>query len=148
MKRAMLAVMVVVLIGPAAVWGRDAKEDLKKLDGTWTPTSGEQAGEKFPDEVLKTISVVIKGGNWTVTVGNATDKGTATVDTSKKPMEMDLVGTEGPNKDRKILCIYELTDDTLKVCYSLDKDAKERPKEFKSAEGSKLVVFTYKRQKP
>jgi uncharacterized protein (TIGR03067 family) len=97
-------------------------------------------------EVLKTIKLEIKDGKWAVTVGKETDKGMLTIDSTKKPKEMDIVGTEGPNKDKKILAIYELTDDTLKVCYALD--GKERPKAFATKEGTKGFLVTYKRQKP
>jgi uncharacterized protein (TIGR03067 family) len=145
MKRTLVAATVILILSAAHARGRDNKDDLKAMDGTWQPVSGEQAGEKFPEETLKTIKLVIKEGKWTVTVGNETDKGTLTLDAAKKPKEMDIVGTEGPSKDKKFPAIYELTDDTLKVCYNLD--GKERPKEFKTKEGSKDLVLTYKRAK-
>jgi uncharacterized protein (TIGR03067 family) len=146
MTRTSLAVAAIVVAFAASAWGRDNKEDMKMLEGTWLPVSGENAGEKFPEEVMKTITLVIKDGKYSVTVGKQPDKGTVSIDATKKPKEMDLVGTEGPNKDKKILAIYEVTDDTLKVCYNLD--GKERPKEFKTKEGTKELLFTYKRQKP
>jgi uncharacterized protein (TIGR03067 family) len=146
MLRTTTAALAIIVLGTACALARDAKEEQKKLDGTWVPVNGEQAGEKFPEETLKTIKLVMNDGNWTVTVGDITDKGTATIDPSKKPKTMDIVGTEGPNKDKKIAAIYELTGDTLKVAYSLD--GKERPKDFNAKEGSTFLVFTYKRQKP
>jgi uncharacterized protein (TIGR03067 family) len=147
MVRTTLAATVIVLAGALSAVARDTKEDLKMLDGTWQPVSGELAGEKFPEDNLKTLTLVIKDGKYTVTAGKMTDKGTFTVDPSKKPKEMDIVGTEGPTKDKKYLTIYELTDDTLKVCYS-PLDGKERPKEFKTTERGKELLFIYKRQKP
>jgi uncharacterized protein (TIGR03067 family) len=145
MTRTLVAATVILILSAASAWGRDNKEDQKVLEGTWQPVSGEQAGEKFPDELLKTIKLVITDGKYNVTVGKQADKGTITLDAGKKPKEMDLMGTEGPNKDKKILAIYEVTDDTLKVCYNLE--GKERPKEFKTKEGGKDLVLTYKRVK-
>lgn len=145
-SRMLFAVVAVVLLVPVAGWCRDTKEDMKMLDGTWLPASGEFAGDKFPDETLKTIKLVIKDGKYTVTVGKEPDMGTLTIDAAKKPKTMDIVGTEGPNKGKTILAIYELTDDTLKVSYDLD--GKERPKEFKTKEGTKQFFVVYKRQKP
>jgi uncharacterized protein (TIGR03067 family) len=139
-------VAAVVLMCVGSAWGDDAKEEMKMLDGTWLPMSGEAGGEKFPEEALKMITLVIKDGKYTVTVGKEIDKGTVTLDTSKKPKAMDIVGTEGPNKDKTILAIYELSGETLKVCYALD--GKERPKEFKSKEGAKDFLVVYKKQKP
>jgi uncharacterized protein (TIGR03067 family) len=38
------------------------------------------------------------------------------LDPAKKPRAMDVAGTKGPNKDKTIRAIYELTDTTLRVC--------------------------------
>ena len=146
MMRSVVVAAALVVLCAVGAFGADAKEDAKMLEGIWIPVTGELAGEKFPDEILKTIKLEIKGDKWTVTVDKATDKGTATIDATKKPKEMDLVGTEGPNKDKKILAIYELTDDTLKICYALD--GKERPKAFATKQGTMGFMLTYKRQKP
>ncbi len=146
MLRTTTATIAIIVLCTTCALARDAKEEQKKLDGTWLPITGEQAGEKFPEETLKTIKLVMKDGNWTVTVGDIVDKGTANIDPSKKPKTMDIVGVEGPNKDKKFAAIYELADDTLKIAYSLD--GKERPKDFKSREGTTDLVLTYKRVKP
>jgi len=42
--------------------GDDGKDDAKSMDGTWLPSSAELAGEKFPDEVRKSIKLVIADG--------------------------------------------------------------------------------------
>jgi uncharacterized protein (TIGR03067 family) len=146
MMRATLLGTVVVLLCVGGVQSRDAKEDLKMLDGTWLPVSGELAGEKYPEATLKMTKLVIKDGKWTVTIGDINDAGTFTLDTAKKPNTMDIVGTDGPNKGKTIPAVYELKDDTLKICYGLD--GKERPKEFKTKEGTKEFLLVYKRQKP
>jgi uncharacterized protein (TIGR03067 family) len=59
---------------------------------------------------------------------------------------MDITGTEGPNKGKTILAIYEITDDTLRICYDLS--GKARPTEFKTTKGTKLFLVTYNREKP
>ncbi len=120
-------------------------KDIKALNGTWAPQSGEFGGNKFPDEILKTIKLEIKDGMYTVTAGKEVDKGTAKIDSSKKPKQMDIVGTEGPNKGKTFPAIYELDGDTLKVCYDLS--GKERPKAFKSEAGTMVFLVTYKRVK-
>jgi uncharacterized protein (TIGR03067 family) len=124
--------------------GEDAKDE--SMDGTWLATEAELAGEKFPDEIRKSIKLVVKDGKYTVTVGTTTDKGTVKLDPSKKPMALDVTGTEGPNKGKTILAIYEKTGDTLKVCYNLG--GKARPTEFKTEKDSQLFLITYKREKP
>jgi uncharacterized protein (TIGR03067 family) len=139
----LLAVAVVVgLSSPSP--GDDAKDDAKKIQGTWLPKSGELGGKPFPDEVLKTIKLVIKDDTYTVTVGTEPDKGTCKLDPSAKPKALDITGTDGPNKGKTIPAIYELTDDTLRVCYNLG--GKDRPTEFKTKEGTQLFLVTYKRE--
>jgi uncharacterized protein (TIGR03067 family) len=61
-------------------------------------------------------------------------------------MELDITGTEGPNKGKTILGIYEKTGDTLRVCYDLG--GKARPVEFKTEKGTLHFLVTYERQKP
>ena len=100
----------------------------------------------FPDEVRKTIKLVVKDDKYTATVGSQVDQGTIKLNPATKPKEMDITGTEGPNKGKTILAIYQRDGDTLRVCYDLS--GKNRPKEFKTKEGTQLFLVTYKREKP
>jgi len=115
------------------------------IDGTWLPAEAELGGKALPDEVLKTIKMVVKGGKYTVTVGKGVDKGTVKLNAKAKPKEVDVTGTDGPNKGKTFLAIYERDGDTLRVCYDLS--GKARPTEFKTREGTKLYLVTYKREK-
>jgi uncharacterized protein (TIGR03067 family) len=124
---------------------REAKGD-DTLEGTWLPSAAELAGKLFPDEVRKTMKLVVKDDKYTVTVGKAVDKGTLKLNPKAKPKEMDIIGTDGPNKGKTILAIYERDGDTLRICYDLS--GKGRPKELKTKEGTQLFLVTYKRQKP
>jgi uncharacterized protein (TIGR03067 family) len=85
-------------------------------------------------------------GKYTVTVGDQKDEGTVKLDPAKTPREMDITGTDGPNKGMTFLAIYEIKDDTLRVCYDLS--GKARPKEFKTQADSQLFLVEYKREKP
>jgi uncharacterized protein (TIGR03067 family) len=123
----------------------DAK-DASAMEGTWLPSSAELAGKPFPEEVRKTIKLVIKGDKYTVTVGKAVDQGTAKLNPSAKPKALDITGTDGPNKDKTFKAIYELDGDTLRICYDLS--GKGRPTEFATKEGTHLFLVTYKREKP
>jgi uncharacterized protein (TIGR03067 family) len=146
MTRSLCVILFLSLSLPCLSRGDDAKDDAKAMDGTWLASAAELGGEKFPDEVRKSIKLVIGDGKYTVTVGKEPDKGTVKVDPSKKPKEVDIVGTEGPNKGKTFLAIYEKTDDTLRVCYDLS--GKTRPTEFKTTKGTQLFLVTYTREKP
>ena len=143
-------VLTLMLSFALAARGGDAKDgdtnDGDALQGTWLPSMAELAGTIFPDEVRKTIKLVIKDDKYTVTVGDVVDQGTVKVNPAAKPKELDITGTDGPNAGRTILAIYELDGDTLRVCYDLS--GKGRPTELKTAEGTQLYLVTYEREKP
>jgi uncharacterized protein (TIGR03067 family) len=126
--------------------GDAPKEESKLLAGTWLPVEAELGGKKFTDEQLNTITLTLTDGKYTVKVGEALDKGTYKIDPAVKPRAIDITGTEGPNKGRTFLCIYELTGDSLRVCYDLD--GKNRPTEFKTEKNLSRFLVTYKREKP
>jgi len=138
-------VFAVVLSLLPAARGGDAK-DGDTIQGTWLPSTAELGGKPFPDEVRKTIKLVVKDDKYTVTVGEGVDQGTVKLDPKAKPKAMDITGTDGPNKGKTFLAIYERDGDTLRVCYDLS--GKARPTEFKSKEGTQLFLVTYKREKP
>jgi uncharacterized protein (TIGR03067 family) len=142
------SVLVCVCVGSFAL-GDDpikAKDDGKKMQGSWRPVAAELGGKPFPDEVLKTMKLVLTDGKYTVTVGEQTDEGTVKLNPAKEPRAMDIEGTKGPNQGKTIPAIYELTDTTLRICYDLS--GKARPKEFKTQADTQLFLVEYKRQKP
>ena len=126
--------------------GNDTPNDANSMNGAWLPSAAQLAGEEFPDEVRKSIKLVIDDGKYMVTVGTNLDRGTVKLDPSKTPKELDITGTEGPNKGKTILAIYEKSGDTLRICYDLS--GKARPAEFKSEKGTLQFLVTYERQKP
>ncbi len=146
MTRSLCIALFLALSYTCLTPGDDTKDDAKSMEGAWLASAAELGGEIFPNEVRKTIKLVIGDGKYTVTVGKNPDRGTVKVDPSKKPKEMDIIGTEGPNKGKTILAIYEMTDDTLRICYDLS--GKARPSEYKTAKDTKLFLVTYKREKP
>ncbi len=143
----MIGTMVLVLgMTALAVQAADLKEEMKQLNGTWRPKSGEMAGKTMSVEALKAIKLIIADDKYTVTVGDGgPDRGTVKVDPTKKPKTIDIVGSEGPNKGKTILAIYEVSGDTLKICYDLG--GKDRPTDFKTATGTMLFMLTYQREK-
>jgi uncharacterized protein (TIGR03067 family) len=141
-------VLVGVGTGPLAQadGAAGAKDDAKKLQGSWKPVTAELGGKPFPKEVLQTMKLVLADGKYTVTVGQQTDEGTVKLGPAQKPRAMDIVGTKGPNRGKTIPAIYELKGTTLRICYNLG--GKARPKEFKTKAGTRLFLVEYKRQKP
>ncbi|OWK43342.1 TIGR03067 domain-containing protein [Fimbriiglobus ruber] len=145
MRLAFFVVLTLILSSLPIACGDEPKDD-DAFQGTWLPSTAELAGKMFPDEVRKTIKLVVKDDKYTVTVGKQVDQGTVKRNPTAKPKEIDITGTDGPNKGKTILGIYELDGDTLRVCYDLG--GKSRPTEFKTKEGTPLFLVTYKREKP
>ena len=142
MNRLTIPALVSLISIATGVRGDDKKPE--SLDGTWLAVTAELGGKPFPEEVRKSIKLVLNGDQYTVTVGMNPDKGTCKANPAANPKTLDITGTEGPNKGKTILAIYELKGDTLKVCYELGVAG--RPKEFKTNEGTRLFLVTYKRE--
>src|SRR5689334_21791018 len=108
---------------------RKSADDKKAIQGDWVPVKAELAGQPMPDAVLKTISLKLTKNEYDVLVAGKPDKGTWTVHPAAKPKSMKIVGVEGPNKGKTFPAIYELSGDTLRVCYDLS--GAKLPTEFK-----------------
>jgi uncharacterized protein (TIGR03067 family) len=123
------------------------KKDRKKYEGTWRVTSLEINGNKSSEEDAKKIAVVNKAdGTWILQVdGGKITEGTSEIDPTKNPKTIDFMETEGDNKGKIVLGIYELGDDTRKLCYA--GPGKERPSDFSAPAGSGRVFVEFKREK-
>jgi uncharacterized protein (TIGR03067 family) len=141
------SLLIVIALGTSARSGDDEKVKKIRVEmtGTWIPSAAELDGEKLPKQLFETIKLVIKDDKYTATVAEQVDEGTVTLDVDSDPAGMEIKGTKGPSEGKTIAAIYELKDDTLKVCYNLE--GKKRPKEFKTTAGSKYYLVTYKREK-
>jgi uncharacterized protein (TIGR03067 family) len=135
-----------VLLIAVTAWGQDADKDAKALEGKWTPASAELAGAKLSDAQLKAISLTVAAGKYTVQAGKSTDRGTLKLDPTAKPKSMDIVGTDGPNKGKTLLAIYEVQQDTLRICYDLE--GKKRPTDFTTSKEKPFFLVVYQRAKP
>jgi len=119
-------------------------KDSKSLQGKWVPVAAQLGGQAMDEAVLKTISLKLENSKYEVFVGEHPDRGTYTTDSTTNPRSITVVGTEGPNQGKTFPAIYELKDDTLRICYDLS--GAKRPTEFKSTAGTKLYLVTYKRK--
>jgi uncharacterized protein (TIGR03067 family) len=117
--------------------------ELQKLQGSWQATGGQANGEPLPPETINNIVVTIKGATYTAAINDQTDHGRFTINASKQPKEMDIVSD---NADAgKLLGIYEVGPDRLRVCYAQGGAA--RPKSFATAGDERLLLIDYKRKK-
>src|ERR1700730_15039817 len=96
---------LLVLVAGFLVAADDPRDELKKLEGTYTLVSGEKDNQKLPEQTIKTAKLVIKGDQHDVKIGDDTFKGSHKVDPSKKPKTIDVTDTEGPFKGKMVLGI-------------------------------------------
>ena len=124
----------------------DVEKELKKFHGAWTVERVEAGGNEIPIDLFKGMTVTFEGDKYTVKMGDMmVQAATQKLDPSKSPKTMDATVAEGPGKGTVILGIYEISGDTLKVCF--DPEGKKRPKEFKTVAGSQTTLAVYKRVK-
>jgi uncharacterized protein (TIGR03067 family) len=143
MKRALV---IIGVLAAGLAFAADAKNDEQKFNGSWKAVSIEYDGKEVPKDSVDKVSLVVKGEDYTFTRGDDVIKGTHKLDASKSPKTIDAVRSEGEGKDKPLLGIYELTDDTYKVCFG--PPGGERPTEFASKSGSKVRLIVMKREKP
>lgn len=121
------------------------KKDMALLEGEWTMVSAERAGQPLPDDLLKTAKRVAKDGETTVTIGGSVFvKAKYTVDPSKKPKTIDYTLTEGTNKGKTQLGIYEFDADTVKFCFG--GIGYTRPTDFTANAESGRTLSVWKRE--
>jgi uncharacterized protein (TIGR03067 family) len=120
--------------------------DISKLQGTWRLVAGEEGGIAIPPQNFGVNThLVVSGSTATFKSGRRVATGTITVDETKRPKWIDLdIGTIG----NEVVSpgIYELNGDTLRLF--LASSGAERPKEFKTKEGTPQRIHTYQRFNP
>jgi uncharacterized protein (TIGR03067 family) len=145
MKMQILAAAAALLLVAADGKENDAKKELEQLQGIWYMAALEVEGQQVAEEKLQATTLTIKGDKYTVTVKDKSYETVITLDPTKKPKAIDMVFSDGPNKDKIHRGIYELDGDTFKLCRAREPDD-ERPTEFASQPKSGVFVVIWKRQ--
>ena len=119
--------------------------DLKALQGTWSITDAMLAGRDHIDD-FKEMKLKVNGDKYEVGFGMVWEKGTVKLDPTKKPKQIDLTtDKKGAFKGHTLPGIYELKDDTIVLCLEAEKT--DRPTKFEAPEKTRIMLFTFKREK-
>jgi uncharacterized protein (TIGR03067 family) len=145
----LVAAVGLLLLGADAPKDKEAaKDEAKKLEGTWKVVSGEAGGMKVEDEKLLK-EIVFQGDKLTLKQDKGGQEGTFRVDPSQKPKALDFIVTRD-GKDLTIPLIYSLDGDELKVVIPLVEPGKlkdvKRPDSFETKD-KPLILLTAKRDK-
>jgi RNA polymerase sigma factor (sigma-70 family) len=118
--------------------------DLAFLQGTWLLKEHVVDGKPLAVRSLERSKVQITGKTLTLVLDGATSKGTINLDAALTPPILDVTFTDGPEKGRTWLGIYELREETLRLCST--RTGKDRPGEFISKAGSGHIFTSTVRQ--
>jgi uncharacterized protein (TIGR03067 family) len=126
---------------------RAVARDLQLFKGTWRLSAKEEDGKKLSAEEIKDVIGTIDGsGNVSVKRGDKIiNEATVKLDPTKQPRMINVTFTAGERKGQRVLGIYEIEDDTFRVCVARPGD--ERPAEFSARAGSGHILVTYRREK-
>jgi uncharacterized protein (TIGR03067 family) len=153
----MLIAATVLLLGSigscfaAEVGGEDAKNELKKFQGTWVMVSGEMGGKQAADEHVKQGKIIYEGNKIQIVVPNQTPETVVAeivkIDPTKNPKEMHFIRKNGPNAGKTLIGVYEFEGgDQYK--FAFDPAGVTTLKEFSTKAGTGHVRNTWKRVKP
>jgi uncharacterized protein (TIGR03067 family) len=147
MKRLQLTVgcVLALVISASLSAGEKPSGDAAAIQGRWKPVKAEMAGRPLPEAFLKSTILTMDHGVYAVVAGGEPDRGTYTLFPEETPKGMSVTGKDGPNLGRTFPAIYELSGDTLRICYDLS--GAKRPGEFASPAGTKQYLVTYIRVK-
>jgi uncharacterized protein (TIGR03067 family) len=140
-SRFLLIVAAVLAIAADAPKGDAAKEENKKLEGSWKLVSLELNGNPGPPdpEEFKRSKWSIKGDRLVREGDERTEELVFEIDPTKKPKTMDL-RIPGAPTEQSMAGIYSLASDDLKICFVAP--GKTRPKDNESG-----ILFVFKREK-
>jgi uncharacterized protein (TIGR03067 family) len=124
-----------------------SRRDLEQMQGSWQCASYTVDGMRLPEDTAQAMFRTVKGDGYTIfRFEKVIGKGTIKLDATKNPREIDAMTAATPTrKGGLIRGIYEVSDDTLRLCFGAP--GKERPREFKSEPGSGHTLTTWAREK-
>lgn len=131
--KTLAALLVCTLCFSGLLIADDKTKDIS-LEGTWKAVKAERNGKPF-DRIVGD-KLVFKGKSLTI-VSKKEEKGTFKLDTSKKPIHIDIMPEDGNEKTVK--GIVELKGKTLTICFA--QPGNERPTKFESTQGVAKVTL-------
>ena len=145
MTRFVSAVALVVCAGFATA---EDKFDAKKLEGKWAISAGWKEGAKLDAKNVEG-EITITKDTITIKAADMTHVMGYTVDGTKSPVTIDMVGKEGPAKDLKAEGIIEVKGEEVHLAYVAQIPGMEgkRPTKMESTKENKAFYFVMKKAK-
>jgi uncharacterized protein (TIGR03067 family) len=123
---------------PAADSDDAVKKEKKLLAGGWVVVTAQRDGEALPEDEVKKLRLSFGEDRMVLKQGEKTSQMQyRIVEPNSKPHALEMIPNDGPQKDKPMPAIYDVTGDNLKICLALKPDA-GRPGGFSTTEGSGL----------
>ena len=137
-----IGILVVAMALTAGTAGQDAKKVNASLQGTWAVgTINGKSLDGGPSLLLS-----FEGDKYFQTMdGTVNERGWYKIDTSKKPMTIDLIITEGDDAGKTQLGVFEVTGDKLRANLNIPGSTQRLP-DFTIAEAG-IMFEAVKRAK-
>jgi uncharacterized protein (TIGR03067 family) len=121
-----------------------AMNEINQLTGAWSCVSATVDGRPLPKETTDLLRLTLTQNRYKTEKGSEVlFDSTYTIDPSKNPKQISMIGTEGDLAGKEAPGIYSLEADVLRICYVMP--GLPRPEAFESAPGSKAFLVTWKR---
>ncbi len=122
--------------------------DIKSFQGTWLPTKLQlHDGSTVEKSKLQDLTIVVTENKLIFQWPTSKHEFDIKLGSSDKLKTIDLTPLDATVKGELYLGIYELRDDTLKLCMPMKKPNQVRPKEFKPAVECEMIVIFLERDK-
>jgi uncharacterized protein (TIGR03067 family) len=137
-----LLLLAILLAGCRAISAADSSDDKKEWQGTWKLVSSSYDGQPQ----MADMEWIVDGDQYTIRMNGVSEQvpNLFKLDASKK--HIDVIhhetppGTLGGNAKG----IYEISGDSLTVCYDLT--GQRYPKSFEASRGSRQVLYKFRRE--
>jgi uncharacterized protein (TIGR03067 family) len=139
--------LVSMALGRADAQGTTVKQELDRLQGSFSMLRGEADGQAMPTAMAAGMKRVVEGNVTTVTMaGQLYMKATISVNPGVAPRTIDYQMTAGFTAGKTQLGIYRASGDTVTLCFG--SPGKDRPTEFAAPSGSGVTCSVWKRDRP
>jgi uncharacterized protein (TIGR03067 family) len=117
-----------------------------QLEGVWLPRAANISGKVLAPERLRVARLVIGALVYRILdhVDHVVDSGQWQRNHAVASNGLDLIGVTGPHAGKRIEALFELTGDSLLICYDLENSA--RPLHLTPAPEQLLLTITYARE--
>lgn len=146
--KAFIAAVAMLVVANAGAAERVTGADItSQVTGTWSCVNATINGKLLSDSSARKLRLTMTDTRYkTQRNDEVLFDSTYRLDTTKAPVQINMVGTEGDLIGKEAHGIIAVKGDTLRICYTMP--GKPRPISFASATNSEAYLIVWKRAGP